>query len=207
LSEEDKTKQEPREKRLLVLEEIGKHVKRYRLPQTPYAEFARARPQSVKNGLTRQAATIEEEIGAWQIADGTLWFAKTFYDGEGYTGTGGFGYFDTEARQYRIESPPEIADWSASAMLVQGDLVWISLSHRGEYGGAGGGLLRFDRNSRKAEVIRTDDIASEMALVGGHVLLATHFGAAVIDGSKLLRYFVDRTTDGRLRVAEALPAE
>ena len=48
------------------------------------------------------AATFDERIGPWQLTEGTLWFGKTFYDGEGHTGVGGFGYFDAARKAYRL---------------------------------------------------------------------------------------------------------
>jgi hypothetical protein len=139
--------------RLIVLDQTGKMVKRYPLPQSSYAEFARLRPSRASDGYTRQATAIDEAIGPWQIADGTVWFAKAFYDGEGNTGVGGFGHFDTEQLKYRIYSPREIADWSATAMLVEPEAVWVGVASNGEYRASGGGLLRFARATQQPERI------------------------------------------------------
>jgi hypothetical protein len=203
LVQENKATYEPQQKRLLVMEQIGNTVKRYRLPRSTYEEFARARPTSVKNGLTWQVTTIDEEIGAWQIVDRVPWFGKSFYDGEGNTGVGGFGYFDIEQRKYRMYSPPEILDWSVSAMLVQPNTVWLALAHRGEYGDSSGGLLRFNRATQTVERLALPDIATDIAYVGDHVLLATESGAAVVEAKKLRMFFVDEATNGQLQVVEA----
>ena len=47
------------------------------------------------------------------------------------------------------------------------------------------------------------DIVQSIARVGDHLLIATEFGPAVIDDGRVRRFFVDRTSDGRLYVAEA----
>jgi hypothetical protein len=39
--------------------------------------------------------------------------------------------------------------------------------------------------------------------VGEHLLIATEFGPAVLDGGRVRRFFVDETSDGRLYVEEA----
>lgn len=70
--------QEGETKRLIFLDQIGNTVKRYPLPQSSYDEFARLRPLRASDGYNRQGTTIEEAIGPWQIANRTLWFAKTF---------------------------------------------------------------------------------------------------------------------------------
>ena len=45
-------------------------------------------------------------IGPYQIDGARIWFGKNFYDGEGDTGVGAFGYFDTSTRAYTLFSPP-----------------------------------------------------------------------------------------------------
>ena len=144
------------------------------------------------------------EIGPRQISGGTLWFGETFYDGEGMTGVGGFGYFDPAERKFKVYSPPEIADWSVTAILVEPDVVWLALARHGEWGGSGGGLLRFDRGTEKVEMLELRDIAGTIARVGDRLLIATDFGAAVVLERKVRRFFLDQTTDGRLRMAEAM---
>jgi hypothetical protein len=205
LSRDEKAGSSAPEKPLVVLERIGGAVKRFPLPQSTYEEFRVARPSRVENGYSREAAEMNEQIGPWQVADGTLWFAKTFYDGEGMTGVGGFGYFDAQAREYRTYSPEEIKDWSATAMLVESDSVWLGLAHHGEWGSSGGGMLRFDRATQKVNRLALRETVAEIARIGDRLVIATGFGAALFDGSQLRRFFVDETTDGRLRVVEALP--
>ena len=49
------------------------------------------------------------------------------------------------------------------------------------------------------------DIVGSIAHNRDRLVLATNFGIALFDGTKLQRYFVDETASGRLRVAEAMP--
>lgn len=117
---------------------------------------------------------------------------------------GGFGYFDTDKLSYRIYSPQEIVTWSATAMLVESEAVWLALASNGEWGTNGGGLLRFDRATQKVERIEFREVVNEIARVGDHLLLATEFGAAVVKNHTLHRFFVDQTTEGRLQVSESV---
>ena len=189
-------------KGLVVMEGNAQHVKNYELPQPGYEEFKLARPGRVKDGYTRAAAKIGGAIGPWQIADGTVWFGKSFYDGEGSTGVGGFGYFDCEEAKYRIYSPAEMADLSVTAILVESDAVWLGLASHGEWGSTGGQVVRFDRATEKVQKIELRGMTSRIARVGGQLLLATEFGIAVVAEGKARRFFVDQTSDGRLRVVE-----
>ena len=110
-----------------VAERVGGEYKLYELPKSTYEEFARARPGRVKDGYRPDVAAFEEVIGPYQIVGERFWFGKTFYDGEGMTGVGGFGYFDPEERKYVVFFLPEIAPWSASALLVEEKDVWLGL--------------------------------------------------------------------------------
>jgi hypothetical protein len=124
-------------------------------------------------------------------------------DGEGHTGVGGFGYFDAELEEYRLFSPPEIVNWSVSAIGVEADAVWMALVNNGEWGGTSGGLLRFDRQSQAVQQFALPDIATACLRVGDSIVFPTSFGIALVEGGEVKRYFVDRTSDGRWRVAPA----
>jgi hypothetical protein len=192
--------------RLIVVYRGPGSTSRFPLPESTYEEFSAARPARVSNGYRRDGTEMDERIGPWQIADGMLWFAKKFYDGEGMTGVGGFGYFDIEKRRYRLYSPAAIRDWSTTAMLVEPDTVWLGLVRNGEYGSTGGGVLRFDRHTQQVTHYELREIVHQFSRIEGRLLMATDFGAAVLDGTSLRRFFVDQTSDGRLLVVEALLA-
>jgi hypothetical protein len=97
-----------------------------------------------------------------------------------------------------------MSDWSVTAMLVEPEAVWLALAHRGEWGDSAGGLLRFDRTTEKVTKLPLSNIVSGIIRTDGNLLLATDFGAVIVDGSNVRRFFVDQTTDGRLRVSEAV---
>jgi hypothetical protein len=182
---------------------VDSHGKEYNLRQSTYDDFARARGRRVTDNYVRENTIIDEKIGPVQSEDDKLWFGKTFYDGEGNSGVGGFGYFDAADRQYRLFVPPEIADYSVSAIRVEPDAVWMGIFQSGEYGGSPAGVLRYDRNTQAIHKYELPDAVYGLTVSGSHTLLSTSSGIAVIDGDRISRYFVDRTTDGRLRIAEA----
>jgi hypothetical protein len=189
---------------LLISERTGRGGARYLLPQSTYDDFASARPGRVSDGYGRAGTTIGEHIGPWQIDGERLWFGKTFYDGEGNTGVGGFGYFDSVEKKFRIYAPAEIAGWSVSAILVEPETVWLALASNGEYGTSAGGMIVFDRRTQQIEKFDVPDVATSIARVGEHLVLATAFGPAVLDQGQVRRYFVDETSDGRPYIAEAV---
>lgn len=132
---------------------------------------------------------LQEPIGPWQLHEGLLWFGKSFYQDEGSGGVGGFGYFDPREPGFRIFSPAEIANWSASSLLVEPDAVWIGLVYNGEWGGSGGGLLRFDPQTQALRHWPLEEIIHAIRRSGPHLLLATSFGAALLDPELHLRRF------------------
>ena len=184
--------------RPLIVQSNGKS---HPLPRPTYAQFAQSRPGRVKNGYT-PTAEFDDHIGPWTLEGNNLWFGKSFYDGEGTTGIGGFGYFDTTEKKYHLYAPPEIADYSVSAIHVDADAVWMALDQNGEYGGSSGGLLRFDRKSNAIRKFEMPDIGLQFMSTGEKLLLATNSGIAVIVKDQITKYFIDKTTDGRLRLAQ-----
>ena len=174
------------------------------LPRTTYDQFAAARPARVKDGFKREGTTIQDTIGPWQREGTKIWFGKNFYDGEGSTGVGGFGYFDTGEHKMRMFAPREIVDWSVSAMSVSDDAVWMALVLNTESDRLSGGVLRYDRQTEAVRRFVLLDKATRIVEVDGKILVATGFGFALIDGDQVQRYFVDRGTDGRLQVLAAI---
>jgi hypothetical protein len=62
--------------------------------------------------------------------------------------------------------------------------------------------LRFDRQLETFQPFpRPAGVGREFVSVGDRLLLATEDGISVFHDNSLEEYFVDRTTDGRLRIA------
>jgi streptogramin lyase len=147
---------------------------------------------------------MNEETGPIDRDGDRLWFGKTFYDGEGMSGVGGFGYYDVSTSALTTFSPPELRDFSVSALHVTPDAVWLSLVSRGEWGDSAGGLLRFDKSTAEVKRFALPDVVADINSFNGNIVMATDFGIAVTDGDKIHRYFVDRTSGGALVTVEAL---
>jgi hypothetical protein len=171
------------------------------LPQTDIVTWQRARPTDAKAYQQVEQAQIHEEIGPHQVEGGRLWFGKTFYNGEGETGLGGFGYFDPATASYHLIAPPEIYAWSVSAILVEPDAVWLALYRRGEFGNSPGGLLRWDRNTTRVQHWDMPWIAMNIARAGEAIYMGTTDGIAALRGDRVSSYFVDRSAAGQYRMS------
>lgn len=174
------------------------------VPQTTYDDFAAVRPQRVRDGYRREFTEFHEEVGPTQSFGGKIWFGKTFYDGEGHTGVGGFGTFEPTRQQLTLMRLPQLNDFSASAILVDETTVWLGLVHRTEYNDITGGLLRYDRDTETARVLPTPGKVVQIVRIKGQTLIAHHLGFDVIDeDGRWTRFLVDKTSDGRVRVTTA----
>jgi hypothetical protein len=186
---------------IAVTERDGARDKVYMLPQTDPPTWQRARPDDAKTYAHIELAEISEEIGPYQVEGGRLWFGKTFYNSEGATGLGGFGYFDSATAQYHLIAVPEIYAWSVSGILVEADSIWLALYRRGEYGNYPGGLLRWDRNGQTTQHWDMPWIATSIARAGDAIYMGATDGIAALRGDRVISYFVDRSVDGRYRMA------
>ena len=183
--------------------ELQKHP----MPQSTYDEFARARPVRVTHGYTRDATELEETPGPYQIAGSRIWFGKTFYDGEGTSGVGGLGYFDTTTSQYRFLQIPELVDWSVSGILIEEDAAWIGLVGHPEGEPYGGGLIRHDFTSGTSHRLPMREVVHHVVRWQDRIYVATNNGAYLVQENRLVkRYHVEPDIDNRfIIVTETLP--
>lgn len=115
--------------------------------QPDYGTFKKYRPRRVSNGYKAHNTHIGQGIGPFQLNGNKIWFGTVFYDGEGHTGVGGIGFFDLAENRLKVSYYKEIADWSASALYVEQDSIWLGLAGHPEGSSYPGGLIRYDRRS------------------------------------------------------------
>ena len=174
------------------------------LPQSTYQEFARARPQRVKDGYAEADTDISESVGPYQEEAGRFWFGKTFYDGEGTSGVGGIGSINA-AGVYQMLRIPQLFDWSVSALLVEPDTIWAGRVLHPEGADQSGGLLEYNRRSGRANVHPVPDVVTRIAQSDGALFLGTTHGVYVFRGGERRRYRMEPDIDGRMTVvAETL---
>ena len=140
-------------------------------------------------------AEIESDIGAYVEHNGKIWFATTFYDGEGTSGIGAIGSFDINSRHYEMEYLPEIIHWSASVMIFDGDNLWIGLKQRPEGADIGKGLLRYNIQSGGIQTFPILDVIYTLNFAGDALYCGTSHGLYVLRADQLtqLRFEPDAT--------------
>jgi hypothetical protein len=172
---------------------------RHPLPQSTYQAFADARPDRVRNGYEVKGTTIEERIGSHQREGNRLWFGKTFYDGEGTTGVGAIGSL-SPAGAYAFLRIPELFDWSVQGLLVEPAAIWAGRVSHGEGADHSGGLLRYDRKTRRVRLYDIPDEIHAIAHVGDAVFVGTGHGLYVIRNDTKARYRIEPDITGRFIV-------
>lgn len=184
-----------------IYEITGDAYQFYQLPQPTYDLFQQHRPERVKDGYTRDAVTLETEIGPFQLEGRGIHFGLRFYDGEGYTGVGGIGYFDPETRRYLLTYLRELSDWSASAIYVEPNAIWLGLVMVREGSNLAGGLLRYDRRSGKIVRYFIPALVNVIRRLGNSLYLGTSEGIYVVVDSRVehLRFEIDPGGGYRIR--------
>ncbi len=189
-----------------VAERTADGYKLYPFPRSTLEDHNRFRPERNERQGREFDWTIEEKIVHYQITD-RFWFAKSFYDGEGYSGVGAIGYFDLERREYVLFSPPELAPWSASA-LVPGDVVWVGLVRQPEGAAYSGGLLRFEPATGSARVYEFKEIIHAILQFGpSSALIGTANGIYVLRDEQLQRFVIEPDLSGNPEIIAAAPPE
>lgn len=165
-------------------------TKFYPLPQSTFDDYRRLRGEDMKiNPVTASSYERQEVIGTSQTEGDLIWIGNSFYDGEGERGVGAFGYFDTGTRKYTLFSPPEIARWEISAMLVQPGAVWLGLDHFGEdISTFPGGLARFDRQTHQTHVYSLEFVVQKITAEGDSLRLKSMYGYAIFHDGDMQRF-------------------
>jgi len=167
------------------------------LPQSTYADFARARPARVRDGYIKDGTNIEEVIGPYQIVGDKIWVGKNFYDGEGTTGVGAIGYYDRSARKYTFLRISEVLDWSVTNLLVEGETIWASLAGHPEGADYSGGLIRHDLKSGVTREYPITEVIHRIQRRLDRLYLPTSNGIYVLIDNRLTRYVVEPDINGR----------
>ena len=141
---------------------------------------------------------MESDIGPFVQSRDKIWFATTFYDGEGVSGIGAIGSFDIASRQYRMRYLPEIAPWSGSAILLDGDDLWIGLKQRPEGADIGRGLLRYDVRSGAIQTFGRPDVIFTLDRAGNALYCGSSHGLYMVRGHHITQLRFEPNASGQL---------
>ncbi|HLG97100.1 MAG TPA: hypothetical protein VKX49_12375 [Bryobacteraceae bacterium] len=141
---------------------------------------------------------IESDIGPYAQDIDKIWFATTFYDGEGVSGVGAIGSFDISARKYEMRYLPAIAPWSGSAILLDGGDLWIGLKRRPEGADIAGGLLKYNVQTGAVETFAIPDVIFTIDRAQDAIYCGTSHGLYTIRGARVTQFRFEPVETGRL---------
>jgi hypothetical protein len=177
--------------RIYVVSKTG--AKQSFSPPVPSMDFYRRTLPSKNPQLE-----LESDIGPFVLRDNKIWFASTFYDGEGTSGVGAIGDFDIASRKYRMRYLPEIAGWSGSAILLDGDELWIGRVCHPEGSDMGGGLLRYNINTGSVKAYSFTDVVHTIDRLGDAIYCGSSNGLYRIRDGKLTHFRFEPDAKGKL---------
>jgi hypothetical protein len=183
-----------------MIETLGDgRTKFYPLPQSTAAEYIRLRREDAKlNPFPPESYQRNEAIGPYQVEGDKIWFGKSYYDSEGLTGVGAFGYFDTSTRRYTLFTPPEMARYEVSAILMEADAVWLGLDQFVEdVSNIPGGLLRWDRKTHEVQRYPLEFVVDRIRRQVDALRLDTKNGYALLRDGNVQRFLKDGRPIGR----------
>lgn len=184
----------------------GGRVRFFPVPVPDVETWRRLRgPEMIPRGWRAEAGSIQNHIGPFRLEGDRLWFAGTFYDGEGMSGVGNIGWFDLAALQYEIRYPAELAPWSASALLVENESVWVGLVRRPEGALAGGGILRYDRRTGAFTHFPFTAVVNSLDRMGDALYAGTSQGIYVLRDGVVTVLSVEPVVPGRWELVVRMP--
>ena len=141
---------------------------------------------------------MESDIGPFVLSGRKIWFASTFYDGEGVSGIGAIGTFDIPTRKYQMRYLPEIVEWSGSSILLDGNDLWIGLKRRPEGADYGGGLLRYNTKTGAARKYSIPDVIYTIDRVGNALYCGSSHGLYMVRDDQLTQLRFEPDSKGKL---------
>jgi hypothetical protein len=177
-----------------IIEMLGSNrTKFYPLPQSTAEKYILLRPEDLRiNPFTLDHYQRQEVIGPYRIEDARIWFGNSYYDGEGMKGVGAFGYFDTSTRRYTLFSPPEVARYEISAILLEPESVWIALDRFGEdISRSPGGLVRWNRMTHEIQKYPLEFLIDSIRVADDSLRLKTRHGYALFRDGELRRFLTN----------------
>ena len=187
-------------KEVCIFQRRSGDKKRFSLAMPSYRLFSMLRPKRARDGYTEAVSCIRNTAGPVLERDNKIWFGLKFYDGEGLTGVGGFGIFDTVTGNITMQYPREMVDWSASAMLLEDKYLWIGLIRYPEGMPYGGGLLRYDTKSGEIRKYPVLEIINCIHRVGDTIFIGTGNGISILRNDRMAEFEYGYDINGRRAV-------
>ena len=115
--------------------------------------------------------SINQSVGACVKNNDDIYFGISFYAGEGESGVGGIGKYNTVTKKLEVRRLSALVDYSVSSIAFDGRLLWIGTSHNHECEGTppANRLIWYDWDNN---IIQTSE---DMGSICGFLIHDIHF--------------------------------
>ncbi len=128
----------------------------------------------------------------------TIWFARRILDSDAYSAAGAIVEFDPGSHKYSVHELPEIGSLSGTAILADGNNIWLGLAGRPEVEGTNPGLLRYNKSTGTVLKYAVDDVINTINRMGDTIYCGTDDGLYTIRGSVVSKYRFEPDATGKL---------
>jgi len=170
----------------------GGSQKFYAVPVPTMAQYRDLVPEKQPPG------EIENDIGPWVQDHYRIWFANTFYDSEGVSGVGAIGEFDIASRRFEMHYLPQIAPWSGSAIMLDGDDLWVGLKRRPEGADLAAGVLRYNIRTGAVSTWPLTDLINTIDPDSDSVYFGTSNGLYIFRAGEFTQFRFEPDASGKL---------
>lgn len=175
----------------------------YQVPETTRQQLAELRPEIAARGMAAARFEPNSEVGPLGERGDSVWFANTFYDGEGQSGVGYLGRIRIGHAGVEVRMLPEMACCAGTALYVTAEgeeLVYVGLATRPEGRVRGRGVVRHHAATGKTEHFPIPDVVTDIRPAGRAMALASEHGLYLMEGTGLAQYRVEPAAGGGLEV-------
>lgn len=107
-----------------------------------------------EKGFIDVVEDVSSTIDTAFLADGKLWVGFGFYEGEGWEGYGGIGFYDPKTKKVGVLRHPALIDYSVKAMMVTDTMLYVQTIGNYEIESTvGNGLVMINRRSLEARAL------------------------------------------------------
>jgi hypothetical protein len=91
---------------------------------------------------------VSSTVSSVCVGDSKIWFGFGFYEGEGWEGYGGVGFFDLTTNRFGVLRHPALIDYSVESLMITDTMIYIKTAGHYELSSSvGNGLVMLNRKT------------------------------------------------------------
>ena len=136
--------------------------------------------EAVEKNLQITDCDPVHNIGPYAVYGDSVVFGIQIYSGESACGVGGLGFFNPYDGKYTFRYYKEIAPYSSTALLIDGNTAYVGLTSEGEYSSSPEGLATIDLATGNIKILKIPYRISTLFMHDGILFAGTDDGLSII---------------------------